>query len=65
MATDADLFPLLQKKIRDHMNDTADHMSAGACADIEEYRTCCGIISGLALAERELLDMVKSYEEQD
>ena len=48
MATDADLFPLLQKKIRDHMNDTADHMSAGACADIEEY----GLVAGSLVVSR-------------
>jgi hypothetical protein len=45
------------------MNDTADHMSADGCRTIEEYKKCCGIIEGLALAERELLDMVETVEE--
>tara|TARA_R110002020_G_scaffold279806_1_gene495605 strand:- start:2569 stop:2760 length:192 start_codon:yes stop_codon:yes gene_type:complete len=62
--SDGDLLILLQKKIREHMNDTADHLSADGCKNIEEYKKCCGIIEGLALAERELLDMVETGEEK-
>tara|TARA_R110002012_G_scaffold203616_4_gene372999 strand:+ start:950 stop:1141 length:192 start_codon:yes stop_codon:yes gene_type:complete len=60
---DVDLISRLKKKIREHMNDTADHMSADGCRTIEEYKKCCGIVEGLALAERELLDMVETVEE--
>lgn len=59
---DADLISRLKKKIREHMNDTADHMSADGCRTIEEYKKCCGIVEGLALAERELLDLNKQIE---
>ena len=31
--------------------------------NMEEYSRCCGVIEGLALAERELLDMVETIEE--
>ena len=48
---------VLKDKIRKIMNDTADHVSAGGCQNMEEYSKCCGIIEGLALAERELLDL--------
>ena len=41
------------------MNDHADHMSTGACKDFPEYQKMAGIIEGLALAERELLDFVQ------
>ena len=60
--SDVDFVGLLKKKIREHMNETADHISADGCKTIEEYKKCCGIIEGLALAERELLDMVEVEE---
>tara|TARA_Y100000114_G_scaffold155370_1_gene179346 strand:+ start:2048 stop:2248 length:201 start_codon:yes stop_codon:yes gene_type:complete len=51
---------LLKDKIRVIMNDTADHISGGSCRNMEEYSKCVGIIEGLALAERELIDLDKS-----
>jgi len=44
------------------MNDMSDHISGGACKDYNEYAKCCGIIEGLALAERELLDLKSKLE---
>jgi|TARA_R110000751_G_scaffold55990_2_gene119862 hypothetical protein len=60
---ESDILTRLQKKLREVMNDTADHISADGCKTLEEYKKCCGIIEGLALAERELLDMVEADEE--
>ncbi len=54
---------IVRDKIRVIMNDTADHISSGGCRNMEEYSKCCGIIEGLALAEREILDLDKSIEE--
>jgi hypothetical protein len=51
------LLSLLRKKIREHMNDMADNVSTGNVASFEEYKRQCGVIEGLALAERELLDL--------
>jgi|TARA_R110000824_G_scaffold113757_1_gene263755 hypothetical protein len=45
------------------MNEYADHISGGACKDYSEYSKCVGIIEGLAIAERELLDMQAKVEE--
>ena len=45
------------------MNERADHISTGGCNNFEEYSRSCGIIEGLALAERELLDLNKQIEE--
>ena len=61
---EGDLLASLQKKLRVHMNETADHISGDGCKTMEEYKKCCGIIEGLAIAERELLDMVESVEEK-
>ena len=53
----------LLEKIRIIMNDTADHVSGGSCRNMEEYSKCVGIIEGLALAEREVLDLDKRISE--
>ena len=46
----------LKKRLRDIMNEHADHVSTGACKDYSDYQKMAGIIEGLALAEREVLD---------
>ena len=55
----------LREKIRNRMNDLADHVAGGACANIEEYRQVCGKIEGLAEAERELLDITEKQKDDD
>ena len=52
----------LRVQIRRMMNETSDHLSAGACKDFAEYARCCGVVEGLALAERELLDLEERLE---
>ena len=39
------------------MNELADHLAVGSAKDMEEYRKVCGIIEGLAWAEREIIDL--------
>ena len=48
---------LLKKKLRVQMNELADHLALGSAKDMEEYRKICGIIEGLAWAEREVIDI--------
>ena len=49
----------LKIKLRGMMNEHADHIASGACKDFNENQKMTGIIEGLALAERELLDYVE------
>ena len=56
---------VLRDKLRHDMNNYADDMAGGSCRSFEEYQKLCGIISGLALAERYLLDLQKEMEESD
>ena len=51
-----DAFSLLRKKLRQQMNEIADLLSLGSAKNMEEYRKMCGIIEGLAWAEREVID---------
>lgn len=52
-----DVLTLLRKKFREQMNELADHLALGSARDIEEYRKVCGMIEGLAWAEREVIDI--------
>lgn len=55
----------LRKQIRDDMNHHADAVSTGACRSFEEYQKLCGVIQGLAIAERHLLDLAQKAEDED
>lgn len=57
------LGPSLHGKIRKEMNDMADHIAGGGCIDFADYRKCCGVIEGLARAERELLDLTRQNDD--
>ena len=54
----------LKIKLRGMMNEHADHIASGACKNFDEYQKMTGIIEGLALAERELLDYVERVLKQ-
>ena len=60
-----DLAALLQKRLREYMNEGADHLATGGAKAFAEYQRMVGRIDGIALAERELLDLVQDKEEED
>lgn len=51
--------------IRKDMNNYTDDMANGVCRSFDEYQKLCGVIQGLALAERHLLDLAKHLETDD
>ena len=53
---------MFQKNIRDRLNETADAIATGSAQNFAEYQKMVGIIEGLALAERELLDLVEALK---
>jgi hypothetical protein len=55
----------LRGKIRKLMDDLADYVATGSATDWADYRHKVGVIEGLALAERELLDLVDKLKEQE
>ena len=59
------LSEFLKKRLREVMNDHADHISTGSCKDFADYQKMVGIIEGLALAEREVLDWVEKFMKDD
>jgi len=52
----------LKGMIRQIMNDRSDHMLGDGCESFSEYRHQTGVIEGLAIAERELLDLKERIE---
>ena len=52
-----DVLSVLKKKFRNQMNELADRLALGSAQNIEEYRKVCGMIEGLAWAEREVIDI--------
>ena len=56
------LIEKFKSRLRDLMNDRADNIATGSCASFDEYKHQSGVIEGLALAERELLDIIQELE---
>ncbi len=53
----------LQIKLREKMNEYADAVALGDAPDFAEYKRMAGVIEGLALAERDLLDVDEVIEQ--
>jgi hypothetical protein len=47
----------LKGKLREHMNDLADHMAGGGCSNFDHYQYSVGMVKGFAIMEREILDL--------
>jgi hypothetical protein len=56
---------VIQKKIRERMNDIADALATGSCQSLEEYKRMCGVIEGLAYVERDVIDLRSSAKSED
>jgi len=60
-----DFAEALQKSIRRDMNNYSDDLANGVCRSYDEYQKLCGVIRGLAIAEENLLALLKKAEEND
>ena len=60
-----DFARVLREKIRTDMNNYADDLAGGICRSYDEYQKLCGIIQGLAVAERYLIDLAEKLENSD
>jgi hypothetical protein len=60
-----DFARVLREKIRTDMNNYADDLAGGMCRNYDDYQKLCGIIQGLATAERYLLDLAEKVEQSD
>ncbi len=55
----------LQKFMREQMNDGADHLASGGAKDMAEYSRMVGRIEGIAMVEREMIDLSDKLQDDD
>ena len=55
----------LRSVLRRFMNDQTDNGALGGAQSFEEYNRLVGQIEGLAIAERELLNLLSSGEDEE
>jgi hypothetical protein len=59
------VFEALRAKLRADMNNFTDDLANGQCTSFEQYKELCGVIRGLAFAERHLLDLADKMKEDN
>jgi glycogen synthase len=47
---------ILQEKLREILNIRSDHITDAGCKDYADYQYHVGVLHGIGIAERELLD---------
>jgi hypothetical protein len=60
-----DFITALRNKLRTDMNNFTDDLANGQCSDFAQYKELCGVIRGLAFAERHLLDLAENLKEDN
>ena len=55
----------LQKFMREQMNDGADHLASGGAKDMTEYSRMVGRIEGIAMVEREQIELSSKLQDDD
>lgn len=56
---------VLRDKLRADMNNYTDDLANGQCSSFEQYKELCGVIRGLAFAERHLIDLAENIEKDN
>lgn len=60
--TTLSVFEALRDRLRADMNNYTDDLANGQCSSFEQYKELCGVIRGLAYAERHLIDLAENIE---
>jgi hypothetical protein len=60
-----DFITALRNRLRTDMNNFTDDLANGQCTDFATYKELCGVIRGLAYAERHLLDLAENLKEDN
>ena len=56
---------VLREQIRKDVNNYIDDLARGQCRTFDEYQKLCGMIQGLTLAERYVIDLADKVENSD
>jgi hypothetical protein len=58
----AEFARVLREQIRKDLNNYADDLASGVCQNYDQYQKLCGVIQGLAQAERYIIDLADKVE---
>lgn len=56
---------VLKQKIRERLNQIADDLALGGAPDYNQYKYLTGMVAGLAIVEREILDLEAARKAAD
>jgi hypothetical protein len=59
------VFDVLNKKLNEHKSSATEFLADGGCKDFAHYRNLCGVIQGLSLAQREIIDLARNFLEDE
>lgn len=62
---DSRLIEILLERLKEMREPRAARLVQGACRDYAEYNRVVGVLEGIGLCERELLEFQRNYEEAD
>ena len=58
------IFAPIKKRIRDYMNEAADHLASGGAQNFEEYQRMVGRVDALDLLERDIIEIEERMIDQ-
>lgn len=58
-------FRVIAARLREHQERTAEALGDGGAKDYADYRELVGLIRGLKLAESEIQDLLRNFEDQE
>lgn len=61
----SDVFQVIYERLDETVRNHGDALVRGSAKDHAEYREMCGVIRGLRHAQSELMDMRKTYLQDD
>ena len=56
---------VLKKKIRERLNELADDLALGGAQDFSQYKYMTGVVAGLAMVERDIIDLEEKSKSED
>lgn len=59
------VFDVLIEKLNEHRATHSDALASGRAADFAAYREQCGLIRGLDIALREVIDLSRNFMDDD
>jgi hypothetical protein len=63
--SDSKALKIIRSRVQETVNSYSESILQGNVKDFTEYRYLCGVIHGLNLADRELVDLLSALEHDE